>query len=96
MLVNIEYLGHIREAIGSPRQESLEISSKASVRDLLTMLSEKYGAGFKKTIFEPNARDVKSNYIIAVNGFLLNQLNGLDTVLKPNDHVTLLPIVSGG
>jgi len=31
-----------------------------------------------------------------VNGYLLNQLDGVQTKLKNRDHVVLMPIVSGG
>jgi molybdopterin converting factor small subunit len=31
-----------------------------------------------------------------VNGHLLNQLKGINTKLKNNDNVTIMPIVSGG
>jgi MoaD family protein len=82
--------------IGSDREEKVEIDEGASVADLLNVLSEKYGAPFKKAVYEKSGADVKSNYIITVNGYLLNQLKGLETRLKNNDHVTLLPIVSGG
>jgi molybdopterin converting factor small subunit len=33
---------------------------------------------------------------MTVNGYLLNQLNGVQTRLKGGDHLILLPIVSGG
>jgi MoaD family protein len=94
--VEVEYMGHIRNIIGSVREEEIEIHDKASVADLLTALSEKYGDSFKKAIYESKSTDVKSNYIITVNGYLLNQLKGVETKLKNGDHVTLLPIVSGG
>ena len=96
MKVKVEFLGHIRNVIGSEREEEVEISEGSSIADLLMMLSEKYGEPFKKAIFEKSGADVKSNYIITVNGYLLNQLKGLDTKLRNNDNVTLLPIVSGG
>jgi molybdopterin converting factor small subunit len=60
------------------------------------MLTKQYGEPFKKAIYEPKGTDVKPNYIITVNGYLLNQLKGLETKLKNNDRVVLLPIVSGG
>jgi MoaD family protein len=82
--------------IGSDREEEVEISEGASIADLLLMLSQKYGAPFKKAVYEKSGTDIKPNYIITVNGYLLNQLKGLETRLKNNDHVTLLPIVSGG
>jgi len=94
--VKVEYLGHIRTIIGSVREEEVEIRDGSSVADLLMVLSEKYGDPFKKAVYEKSGTDVKSNYIITVNGYLLNQLKGLETELKNNDHVTLLPIVSGG
>ena len=96
MKVKVEYAGHIRTIIGSAREEEVEIGDDSIVADLLVQLSSKYGSPFRKAIYEKNSTDVKSNYVITVNGFLLNQLNGLETKLKNGDHVMLLPIVSGG
>jgi len=94
--VKVEYIGHIKNLIGSGREEEVEIREEASIAILLSALSEKYGEPFKKAVYELSGKDVKSNYIITVNGYLLNQLNGVETKLKHGDHVTLLPIVSGG
>ncbi|MEM3577921.1 MAG: MoaD/ThiS family protein [Candidatus Bathyarchaeia archaeon] len=96
MKVKVEYVGHIKNVIGSMREEEIEISDGSSVADLLMALSEKYGEAFKKAIYERMGTDVKSNYIVTVNGYLLNQLKGIETKLKNGDHVVLLPIVSGG
>ncbi|MEM3731012.1 MAG: MoaD family protein [Candidatus Bathyarchaeia archaeon] len=96
MRVKVEYLGHIRNIIRSEREEEVEIGEGSSIEDLLLKLSERYGETFKKAVYEPSSTDVKANYIITVNGYLLNQLNGIKTKLKHGDHVILLPIVSGG
>jgi molybdopterin synthase sulfur carrier subunit len=96
MRINVEYLGHIKKLTNNTRQEEIDVKSPAAVTDVLMILTEKYGEPFKKAIYEPKASDVKSNYIITVNGYLLNQLNGVQTKLKDGDHVILLPIVSGG
>ena len=96
MKVKVEFLGHVKNVIGSGREEEVEISEDASIVDLLFMLSEKYGEPFKKAIYEKSSTDVKPNYIITVNSYLLNQLNGIGTKLKNGDYVTILPIVSGG
>lgn len=96
MKVKVEFLGHVRNLIGSEREEEVEIVEDASIADLLVMLSEKYGEPFKKAVYEKTGTDVKSNYIITVNGYLLNQLNGIETKLKNGDYVAILPIVSGG
>lgn len=96
MKVKVEYVGHIHNIIGSAHEEEIEIKEKASVADLLMLLSEKYGEPFKKAIYQTGVADVKPNYMITVNGYLLNQLKGIETKLKSGDLVALLPIVSGG
>ncbi len=96
MKIKVEFLGHVRNVIGSVREEYVEISEGASIADLLVMLSEKFGEPFQKAIYEKSGADVKSNYIITVNGYLLNQLDGVETKLKNGDNVVILPIVSGG
>jgi MoaD family protein len=94
--VKVEYLGHIRNILGNKREEDVELKEAASVADLLMVLSDKYGESFKKAVYETGGSDVKSNFMTTVNGFLLNQLNGVRTVLKQGDHVILMPVVSGG
>jgi MoaD family protein len=94
--VKVEYLGHIKNIIGSKRQEEIEIEDHASIADLLMLLSEKYGEPFKKAVYESGGLDVKSNFMATVNGYLLNQLKGVKTKLKNSDRVTLMPVVSGG
>lgn len=96
MNVKVEYVGHIRNITNNKREEQVEIGDEATITELLTRLSGEYGEPFRKAIYEPRSADVKPNYIITVNGYLLNQLKGLGTRLKDNDHVTILPIVSGG
>jgi MoaD family protein len=78
------------------REEDLDVEERLSIADFLDLLAKRYGESFRKAVYEPKGTDVKSNYIITVNGYLLNQLNGIETKLKNGDHVTLLPIVSGG
>jgi len=94
--VKVEYLGHVKSMTGDKREEELEVGDNSTVTDLLNLLTRRYDETFRKAIYEPKGKDVKPNYIISVNGYLLNQLNGIETKLKNGDHVTVLPIVSGG
>lgn len=96
MKVTVDYLGHIKALIGAEKAGNIEIKDGASVNDLLLLLAEKYGEPFKKAIYEPNSSDLKPNFILTVNGLLLNQLRGTDTRLKEGDRIVLMPIVSGG
>lgn len=96
MKVSVEYLGHVRDVMKGTRREDIEIPDKSTVVVLLSMLAQKHGEQFKKAIYESKELDIKSNYVMTVNGYLLNQLDGLKTKLKDGDRVTILPIVSGG
>ena len=94
--VKVEYLGHIKNILGNKRLEEVEIADNSSITGLLMTLSEKYGEPFKKAVYESGGVDIKPNFIATVNGYLLNQLNGVKTRLKNGDHVILMPVVSGG
>jgi molybdopterin synthase sulfur carrier subunit len=94
--INVEYLGHIKNMTGDKRQEEIEIRNDSSIAELLALLSRKYGEPFKKAVYESGGADVKSNFMATVNGYLLNQLKGVETKLKNGDHVILMPVVSGG
>ena len=96
MKVNVDYLGHVKALIGVERPETIDIKDGASIKDLLKLLAEEHGAAFKKNIYEPYGLDLKPNFILTVNGLLLNQLPGIGTRLKEGDRVVLMPIVSGG
>jgi MoaD family protein len=94
--VKVEYLGHVRNYVDNKKVEEIEVEKDSSTVDLLLVLGKKYGESFKKSIYEPKGTDVKPNYIITVNGYLLNQLRGILTKLNEGDKVVILPIVSGG
>jgi len=74
----------------------MELKDDAAVCDLLSMLAEKHGDPFKKSVYEPKDPDLKPHYILSVNGLLLNQLNGIETKLKDGDRLILMPVVTGG
>ena len=94
--IEMEYLGHIKNVMGNKKQEEMEIDDHSSIRDLLVLLSKKYGDPFRKAVYESGSSDLKANFMATVNGFLLNQLQGVETKLKNGDRVTLMPVVSGG
>ncbi len=96
MKVKVEYLGHVLDFVSGKRHEDVEIEKGSSIANLLSILAEEHGEPFRKAIYEPNGKDVKPNYIVTVNGHLLNQLNGIKTKIKEEDQVKILPIVSGG
>lgn len=95
MKVKVEYLGFIRNMLNK-RVEEFELSEKTLLRELLSKLSNLYGTPFKKEIFESGQKDVKTGFVVTVNGVLMGQLDGVETRLKHGDHVILMSLMSGG
>lgn len=95
MKIKVEYLGFIRNML-SKRTEELELREGTSLRELLSDLSERYGADFKKQVYEPGQKDVKYGFVVTVNGILMDQLRGVETLLKNGDNVILMSLMSGG
>jgi molybdopterin synthase sulfur carrier subunit len=94
--VTVDYLGSIKQTLELKQPEQVQMKDGASLVDLLSMLAEKHGDPFKKSVYEPNDPDLKPYYILSVNGVLLNQLKGLETQLKDGDHLVFMPVVTGG
>jgi len=94
--VTVEYLGYIKQTLKVEQAEPIELQGKATVRDLLVVLAQKYGEPFKKAVFDPKDADMKPHHILAVNGLILNQLDNLNTNLKDGDRVAVMPVVTGG
>ncbi len=78
------------------REEEFELGEQTSLSDLLGKLAGIYGEAFRKEVFEPGLRDVKTGFVVTVNGVLVGQLNGVDTKLKNGDNVVLMTLMSGG
>jgi len=94
--VTIDYLGSIKQTLGLKQAEQVQLKDDASIVDLLSMLAEKHGEPFKKSVYEPKDPDLKPYHILSVNGVLLNQLSGLETKLKDGDRLVFMPVVTGG
>ena len=95
MRVKVEYLGFIKNMLNK-RVEDFELSDGASLQELLGKLSDYYGASFRKEVFEPGLKDMKTGFVVTVNGVLMGQLDGVETKLRNGDHVILMSLMSGG
>lgn len=95
MKIVVEYLGFIKNMLGK-RKEEFKLRQGALLSDLLNKLSEVYGAPFKKEVYEPGEKDVKTGFVVTVNGILSEQLRGVDTRLKEGDQIILMTLMSGG
>jgi molybdopterin converting factor small subunit len=93
--VKVEYLGFIKNMLNK-RIDELELGEAGTLRELLDNLANCYGQPFRKEVFEPGLKDVKTGFAVTVNGVLVGQLDGIETKLKSGDHVILMSLMSGG
>lgn len=95
MRIRVHYLGYISNMLGK-REEEFELGEDTSLSDLLGKLAGIYGKAFKEEVFEPGLKDVKTGFVVTVNGVLMGQLSGVDTKLNNGDNIVLMTLMSGG
>ncbi|MBS7658799.1 MoaD/ThiS family protein [Candidatus Bathyarchaeota archaeon] len=93
MKVKVKYFAIFRE-ITNKRDEELELQEGATVKDLLKILSDKYGKKFKDLVF--NGEIVSDRVLMLVDGVNIYSLNNLETKLNENSTFVILPPVGGG
>jgi len=93
--VRIQYLGYIKNLL-KKREDEFELSEGASLSDLLNKLAGIHGEAFRKEVYETGLKDVKTGFVVTVNGVLMGQLRGVDTRLSEGDNVILMTLMSGG
>lgn len=82
-MAKVKLFAALRDAAGTDGGEF----DAPDVDSLLGMLKERFGEGFSRSL---------SFSKVAVNGTLIDALQGLNTPLSAGDEVALLPPVSGG
>jgi len=93
--VRVQYFGYIKNLVNK-REEQFELGENASLSDLLNKMAGVHGKAFRKDVYEPGLKDVKTGFCITVNGVLMGQLSGVDTKLADGDNVILMSLMSGG
>jgi molybdopterin converting factor small subunit len=78
------------------REDEFELGEGASLSELLNKLAGIYGEAFRREVFELGLKDVKTGFVVTVNGVLMGQLRGVDTTLSEGDNVILMTLMSGG
>jgi molybdopterin synthase sulfur carrier subunit len=89
--MKIKFFAYIRDYT---KTREIEMDCCTTLRELLYELCERYGSNFRKKIF--NGSNVSSEIIILVNGRSITHLQGIDTVLNPEDEISIFPVVAGG
>jgi molybdopterin converting factor small subunit len=95
MKVTVHYLGFIKNLI-QRSEEEFEFEEGTPLSDLLNKVAGMYGAPFQREFYEKGLNDVKTGFVVTVNGVLIGQLQGMGTQLKNGDTIILMSLMSGG
>jgi len=89
----IKFFATYRQIAGC---KSFTLESKPeTVRDLLDYLGQRWPE-FKPLLLSPDGHALGPDAIVMVNGRHIDHLQGVDTPLKDEDAVAVLPLVAGG
>jgi MoaD family protein len=66
----------------------------STLRELLRQLSDRYGPGFERWVFE--GEDMADSILIVINGQDARHRAGLETRLGSADVISILPMMAGG
>lgn len=93
--VNVQFFAAVRELVGL-REETLELTNGATVRNLLDLLVESHGKRFRDYIYDPKTNELRRSLQILVGDKPTSALNGLATVLTDGGVLAIIPPVGGG
>lgn len=95
MQVRVQYLGFIKNMLNKT-EDHFELDEGTPLFELLNKLGEMHGAAFRKEVYEPGGKKVKTGFSVTINGRFIGQLGGLDAKLSNGDTVHLMSLMTGG
>jgi len=97
LIIPLRLYGVFRSAAGSEKVELNipvdEPTVRVAIADIATRSDLRE---LKEFVFDGETLDPRPNALIMVSGREIGTLDGLDTKLKVNDELALLPIAHGG
>ena len=92
MSIRVKYFVFFEELVGRREDIIRSTSVNFCIRDLVDLLSKKYGDQFRKTLIDSETKQIKEGLIL-----LLNNIKGyLDQRIEDGDTIYLLSLLAGG
>lgn len=92
--VEIRLLGVFRGMTG---RDQLSVKLKhATVRVAIQVLAELMPSEARRLLIDPELNDPRPNALVLLNGREINVLKGMETEVKNNDVLTIIPVAHGG
>jgi molybdopterin synthase sulfur carrier subunit len=78
------------------REFELSVPQGSTVKDLLSLMINKWGDKLSTHLYKPGTDSVLPHIRLMVNGRAIEFLKGMETVLQDGDEFQMLPLVAGG
>jgi molybdopterin synthase sulfur carrier subunit len=78
------------------REFELSIPEGGTVKDLLSLMINKWGNQLSTHLYQPGSDSILPHIRLMVNGQSVEFLKGMETVLQDGDEFQMLPLVAGG
>jgi MoaD family protein len=95
MKITVHTILGLRQALGQKKTE-IDLPEGSALKDLFSLMKEKWGEKLFKHLYDPASGEVLAHLRIMVNGQTIQFLQGMETPLKEDDEVLILPLISGG
>jgi len=78
------------------REFELSIPPGSTVKDLLSLMINKWGDQLSAHLYKPGSDSILPHIRLMVNGRSIEFLKGMETGLQDGDEFLMLPLVTGG
>ena len=99
MNITVKYFAPVSDWLNC-RDEDLPLDpmpgQAVTARQVLAALAEKHGGAFAASIFDPLSGNLQEDIFILLNGQHLVRLQGLDTPVKDQDLLAIVPVAEAG
>lgn len=95
MEVKVHYISLVKSYTNTS-QDEFTLPDKTVLSVLLDKIAEDYGKQFTQEVYDPVKKEMKTSFVVMVNGVVMDQLQGLNTPLKDRDNVILMSLMTGG
>lgn len=93
--VNVRLVGVLRGVSGKS-SFTVKLREGDTIATLVRRLSAEFGEEFKRVLVDSEQNDPRPNVLILVNSKEIGLLQKLETKLKDDDTVTMIPVSHGG
>ncbi len=93
MNVSVKFFAQLRDLTGKKTKIEFDLDEGATISHLLEELYQ--DSTIKKAMLDENDQ-INSDITILLNGREIRFLDGIDTILKSGDEISIFPLVVGG